>query len=92
MAKAALWLRHFVLVKQSTDPGWKNIEVILSDSNVPGNKVNDQLHVLLGEGEHKIMDYIRMQRTQPDYNPNLKHVVYGLVRIIPVSIDRKLGC
>lgn len=66
MARLAEYLRYFVHRKMTFDPGWKNIQVILSDASSPG------------EGEHKIMEYIRLQRTQPDYDPNTRHALHGL--------------
>eukprot|EP01103_Thecamoeba_quadrilineata_P012353 TRINITY_DN316_c0_g2_i1.p1 TRINITY_DN316_c0_g2~~TRINITY_DN316_c0_g2_i1.p1 ORF type:complete len:1087 (+),score=196.25 TRINITY_DN316_c0_g2_i1:158-3418(+) len=66
MEKVAKGLIYYVHDRQTNDPGWKNIKVLISDSNVPG------------EGEHKIMELIRHQRTQPDYDPNQRHVICGL--------------
>jgi len=59
-------LRYWIAQKLNTDPGWKNLCVVLSDASVPG------------EGEHKIMDYIRRKRSDPNHDPNMKHVIYGL--------------
>lgn len=39
--------------------------IIFSDASIPG------------EGEHKILEFIRNQRCQEDYNPNVKHCLYG---------------
>ncbi|QLQ82024.1 hypothetical protein HG537_0G02780 [Torulaspora globosa] len=66
MDKLAAALRYWTSFKLSTDPGWRNLQVIISDATVPG------------EGEHKIMNFIRSQRADPQYNPNTTHCIYGL--------------
>ena len=66
MDKLAAALRYWTAFKLATDPGWKDIQVIISDATVPG------------EGEHKIMNFIRAQRADPEYNPNTTHCIYGL--------------
>ncbi|OBZ76894.1 5'-3' exoribonuclease 2 [Grifola frondosa] len=66
MTLLASSLRYWVVMKMNTDPGWKSVQVIISDASVPG------------EGEHKIMDFIRRQRSNPGHDPNTRHVIYGL--------------
>merc|ERR1712187_532479 len=53
-------IRYYIHDRTTNDPLWQKLKfrVILSDANIPS------------EGEHKIMDYIRAQRAQPDYDPN----------------------
>ncbi|XP_013116160.2 5'-3' exoribonuclease 1 [Stomoxys calcitrans] len=59
-------LRYFIKSKISADPMWQKCRVILSGHNAPG------------EGEHKIMDYIRYLKSQNDFDPNTRHCLYGL--------------
>ncbi|KAK7906649.1 hypothetical protein WMY93_015261 [Mugilogobius chulae] len=65
MDNLARCLRYYVADRLSNDPGWKNVTVFLSDASVPG------------EGEHKIMDFIRRQRAQPNHDPNTHHCLCG---------------
>lgn len=59
-------LQYWCAYKFTTDPSWKNMKVIISDASVPG------------EGEHKIMNFVRSQRAMPTHDPNTSHVIYGL--------------
>lgn len=62
----AVSLRYWCQYKLNTDPAWAKMKVLISDATVPG------------EGEHKIMSFIRSQRASPDHDPNTRHVIYGL--------------
>jgi len=59
-------LRFFILKKVSEDRAWATIEVILSGPDAPG------------EGEHKVMEYIRAQRASGSLITGTSHCLYGL--------------
>ena len=66
MAKLTRQLKYFVSKKVSEDVDWQGLEIVLSGHEVPG------------EGEHKIMEYIRHAKAQHAYDPNMRHCLYGL--------------
>ena len=66
MAKLTQQLKYFINKKISEDFDWQGVEIVLSGHEVPG------------EGEHKIMEYIRLAKAQPEYDANIRHCLYGL--------------
>jgi len=65
MEQVGKHLRWFIRKKIKDDPIWRNLEIVFSGHDVPG------------EGEHKIMQFIRDLRSRPDYEPNQRHCMYG---------------
>eukprot|EP01126_Amoeba_proteus_P004244 TRINITY_DN11428_c0_g1_i1.p1 TRINITY_DN11428_c0_g1~~TRINITY_DN11428_c0_g1_i1.p1 ORF type:complete len:209 (-),score=26.81 TRINITY_DN11428_c0_g1_i1:193-819(-) len=66
MSRLSDHLKFFIRKKVTEDSLWRNITVIFSGQEVPG------------EGEHKILEYIRHMKCQPSWEPNLVHCLYGL--------------
>ena len=67
MANLGRWLRHYAYMKLNTPGGeHAHLRIILSDASVPG------------EGEHKVMAFVRAQRLASGYDPNQHHCIHGL--------------
>ncbi|WIA40164.1 hypothetical protein OEZ86_013561 [Tetradesmus obliquus] len=65
MTEVAQWLRQWAADKAANDPRFKHTTFIISDASEPG------------EGEHKVMKFVRHLKAQPGYDPATRHVVYG---------------
>ena len=61
----SLALKYYVVLRMNQHPHWKHLQIIFSDANNPG------------EGEHKIMEFIRQQRASNGFDPNQTHCIYG---------------
>ncbi len=66
MHKLSWHLRYLIRERINQDPNWQSVKIIFSGPEVPG------------EGEHKVMEWIRSERAKPDHEANLKHCLYGL--------------
>lgn len=58
-------IRGYIRERIATHRLWKNLTVVFSDASCPG------------EGEHKIMEFIRQERASAGYDPNQVHCIYG---------------
>jgi 5'-3' exoribonuclease 2 len=65
LEQCSIAVRTYIKSRLNNDPLWSNLNVVFSDASVPG------------EGEHKILDFIRTQRTYDTYDPNTYHCIYG---------------
>lgn len=66
MARLTEVLQYFAQKKLAEDASWAGLSVVLSGAEVPG------------EGEHKIMEYIRQQKLSGALGPHTRHCLYGL--------------
>ncbi|RNF21897.1 putative 5'-3' exonuclease [Trypanosoma conorhini] len=66
MVRVSEQFQYFITMKIASDPAWQNCQVVYSGHDNPG------------EGEHKIVDFIRRRKMQPGYSPNETHCMYGL--------------
>ncbi len=65
LAKVSKYLQYYICKKVNEDPHWSRLKIIFSGHDVPG------------EGEHKIMQYIRDERYAGRLPPNTRHCMYG---------------
>lgn len=80
MLRLSECLRYYIYERMNRESNWQSIKVILSDANVPG------------EGEHKIMDFIRQQKKSPAYDRATSHVLFGAdvdLVLLGVALDEQ---
>jgi 5'-3' exonuclease len=67
MTDLSIAFRGWIDEKMRADPAWQQgCTVIFSGSEVPG------------EGEHKLVEYIRNWRNSDEFDPGMRHCMYGL--------------
>ena len=66
MFNLTLYMKEYIINQKKINSEWSNIEIILTGSDVPG------------EGEHKILEYIRNYKNSNRYHPYTRHCIYGL--------------
>ncbi|KAL7541188.1 hypothetical protein ACHAXR_012940 [Thalassiosira sp. AJA248-18] len=63
--KCSQHILKFIRHKLQTDPKWHDLTIVFSGHDVPG------------EGEHKILEFIRHEKHKPNYDPNTSHCIFG---------------
>lgn len=66
MERLSTHLCYLISKRIDEDASWRGCKIIFSGPEVPG------------EGEHKVMEWIRADRAKPDHEANLRHCLYGL--------------
>ncbi|KAA0160679.1 hypothetical protein FNF28_05378 [Cafeteria roenbergensis] len=66
MARVSKQLQYYIRRRLRDDPAWRDLRIIFSGHEVPG------------EGEHKIVEWIRAAKSQPGWDPNTRHIMAGL--------------
>lgn len=65
MERLSICLKYYIVERLQSNPLWKGLKIVYSDAGVPG------------EGEHKVLDFIRSQRISEGYDANQSHCIYG---------------
>jgi 5'-3' exonuclease len=66
MTAVSAHMRYFIRRKLKEDPLWQGLRVVFSGHEVPG------------EGEHKIVSFIRAAKMRPGWDPDTRHCMAGL--------------
>ena len=65
MFNLTYYIKNYIQEQKKVNEDWMGIEILLTGSDVPG------------EGEHKILEYIRNYKLSEKYSPYTKHCIYG---------------